>query len=276
MTEDTEEPMLPRNMILARERMVYPSWHDRNMPSCPRPEEVRKIYSLKSEGQYDLPAPRSLRCFVVSSPVTSERSRAAFREGLGPEVEIDGVVYTWVGVEYHQPGSPVSIGEKIALGVRMEDISKPLQPRPSEDSFQDFLKRIDSTSVHDVMDVMDITGCVNPAAVLPLLVDVTPMPRERVDEGGEVVFLRKEESDTKKLTLPEFISLYDSEDGQPDPIWADHWATHLPEMLQGSNVESHHGDCTKAPCSCMLCMLEQWLREYREYFFDQGDTVEHR
>ncbi len=36
----------------------------------------------------------------------------------------------------------------------------------------------------------------------------------------------------------------------------------------------HEGDCTSAPFSCNLCVLEDLLREYRMYFFDQFENNE--
>jgi hypothetical protein len=70
-----------------------------------------------------------------------------------------------------------------------------------------------------------------------------------------------------KLTFPEFIALYDSEEKEnPNPDWAAHWRTQLPNMIS-SNI--HMGDCTRQSCPCNLCMLETWLREYREYYFNK-------
>ena len=34
-------------------------------------------------------------------------------------------------------------------------------------------------------------------------------------------------------------------------------------------TEYHMGDCTNEAQSCFLCGMEQMLKDYREYFFDE-------
>lgn len=77
----------------------------------------------------------------------------------------------------------------------------------------------------------------------------------------------------KLLTLPEFISVQDSDSGfEVSEVWAEHWKRELPNFLNNPDNYEHHGDCTKQPIRCVLCMLEDFLRDYREYCAS-GKTV---
>lgn len=74
-----------------------------------------------------------------------------------------------------------------------------------------------------------------------------------------------------KLTLSEYISLYDSKTGWVDEMWKNHWEKYLPQLVQGNLI--HAGDCTKIACTCSLCFLESMLEEYRKYYFDQDHEL---
>jgi hypothetical protein len=52
--------------------------------------------------------------FVVESPVTAPRERAAYLAAIG-DIEIDGVPRKIVGIEWKVPAYPVQVGERICL-----------------------------------------------------------------------------------------------------------------------------------------------------------------
>lgn len=74
----------------------------------------------------------------------------------------------------------------------------------------------------------------------------------------------------RKMTIPEFMSTWETGDGSISESWTRHWEKHLPELLAPDATTGHLGDCTKDPCTCELCFLEHTLTEYRKYFFDQN------
>lgn len=73
-----------------------------------------------------------------------------------------------------------------------------------------------------------------------------------------------------KLSLYEFLSTLEDDDGKPNKKWEEHWRKHLPAILASDKDTARHaGDCTKSPGTCVLCFVEDALRQYREYFFDE-------
>jgi len=78
------------------------------------------------------------------------------------------------------------------------------------------------------------------------------------------------------LTFPEFLSLYDTDEpGVVSESWKSHWEKELPNFLGNPENYTHHGDCTNQPIRCVLCCLEDFLREYREYceYFKSGKPI---
>lgn len=64
-----------------------------------------------------------------------------------------------------------------------------------------------------------------------------------------------------KMDLAQFIA------SMPDSGTPEHWYKNLSLMFE-ENGFTHHGDCTKLPCTCNLCFLEGILEDYRKYFFN--------
>ncbi len=52
---------------------------------------------------------------VVNSPVFCHRSTKGFIEAAGSEIEINGEMHKIVGVETHQLGKSIEIGERIGI-----------------------------------------------------------------------------------------------------------------------------------------------------------------
>ena len=68
----------------------------------------------------------------------------------------------------------------------------------------------------------------------------------------------------RKMTFVEFVAYQETLDKTIDDGWLKHWKEHLPKMIL---EDYHNGDCTNVCCPCSLCTLENWLKEYKEYFF---------
>ncbi len=47
--------------------------------------------------------------------------------------------------------------------------------------------------------------------------------------------------------------------------------THYTNLLKDYliNLQYHQGDCTKSCHTCMICLLENWINDYREYTFNE-------
>jgi hypothetical protein len=56
--------------------------------------------------------------FVVKSPVNARRTYSTMISAIGEEVEIDGVVYSIIGFNWHVPLRDIKIGEYIEIIVR--------------------------------------------------------------------------------------------------------------------------------------------------------------
>lgn len=57
--------------------------------------------------------------------------------------------------------------------------------------------------------------------------------------------------------------------------WRDPASQEWAKRFLGGIIENdtHFGDCTKAPCSCYLCTLQNLLDDYQKYFFDYDNWV---
>lgn len=75
------------------------------------------MFKLKSLGTYDITGRGT--AYVVSSPVSAERTHKAMSEAMGPLVEIDGEIFEPAAFELMMPSSPVRIGETISILVRV-------------------------------------------------------------------------------------------------------------------------------------------------------------
>ncbi len=77
-----------------------------------------------------------------------------------------------------------------------------------------------------------------------------------------------------KYTFVEFIAAQEGDDFnviEPDNLT---WATGFVESMGQSANWIHEGDCTKQNHSCPLCVYELYLKEYREYYFREEETLE--
>jgi hypothetical protein len=74
---------------------------------------------------------------------------------------------------------------------------------------------------------------------------------------------------TKKYTFIQFVAALESDNfDEIDETWIP-WATEFVSHLNSTARNVHHGDCTKQPVSCYLCVIEGLLKDYREYYFDE-------
>lgn len=57
--------------------------------------------------------------------------------------------------------------------------------------------------------------------------------------------------------------------------WRDPASQEWAKGFLGGIIENdtHFGDCTKVPCSCYLCTLQNLLDDYQKYFFDYDNWV---
>lgn len=73
-----------------------------------------------------------------------------------------------------------------------------------------------------------------------------------------------------KYTFKQFIAALEASDFDEIEDWGERWAekflSSLPEVL---STEVHNGDCTKVSSPCPYCVLEWYLNEYKQYFFDE-------
>jgi len=73
----------------------------------------------------------------------------------------------------------------------------------------------------------------------------------------------------KKYTFIEFIAACESDNfDNIDESWI-HWAKQFVSHLNSDTANIHLGDCTKMPISCYLCNIENLLKNYREYYFNE-------
>ena len=74
-----------------------------------------------------------------------------------------------------------------------------------------------------------------------------------------------------KYTFVEFTSANEGRDFnviEPDNL---EWAEDFIKTMGRSANWIHDGDCTKQNISCPLCVYEMLLKEYREYYFEEGE-----
>jgi hypothetical protein len=72
-----------------------------------------------------------------------------------------------------------------------------------------------------------------------------------------------------KYTLVEFIAALESEDFDDiDETWIG-WGKEFLSHLTSDNLGEHHGDCTNDPAPCYLCVVENMLKNYREYYINE-------
>lgn len=73
------------------------------------------------------------------------------------------------------------------------------------------------------------------------------------------------------LTFFEWLAERDNEGDPPDMPKSDvAWAKN--EVRNMFWLGKHGGDCTDAPHTCDLCLLESLLKEYREYRFNGKES----
>jgi hypothetical protein len=74
-----------------------------------------------------------------------------------------------------------------------------------------------------------------------------------------------------KYTFIQFVAALESDDfDKIDETWLP-WAKEFVSYLNSDNVNIHDGDCTKKPFSCYLCVVENLLSDYREYYFNEEE-----
>lgn len=73
----------------------------------------------------------------------------------------------------------------------------------------------------------------------------------------------------KKYLFVEFLAAMEGDDFDVlEKSWLDHYqrfVDRIPEMLQ----TVHYGDCTRSCQTCDICLLEGFLKDYREYYFNE-------
>lgn len=72
----------------------------------------------------------------------------------------------------------------------------------------------------------------------------------------------------KKYTFIEFIAACESDNFDKIEESAMAWAKNFLENQDWNVV--HEGDCTQQAYSCVLCVLQQLLEDYKEYTFDEA------
>jgi hypothetical protein len=77
-----------------------------------------------------------------------------------------------------------------------------------------------------------------------------------------------------KYTFIEFIAAQEGDNF--NVIEGDNlaWARSFVKGMGDLPNWEHEGDCTKENYTCTLCVYEQYLKEYREYYFKEEETLE--
>jgi hypothetical protein len=77
-----------------------------------------------------------------------------------------------------------------------------------------------------------------------------------------------------KYTFIEFIAAQEGDDF--NVIEGDNlaWARSFVKGMGDLPNWRHEGDCTKENYTCTLCVYELYLKEYREYYFKEEETLE--
>jgi len=73
-----------------------------------------------------------------------------------------------------------------------------------------------------------------------------------------------------KYTFVEFVAALESKDfDKIDEAWLA-WANKfMNDQKEVFKTGIHDGDCTKQPFTCHLCCIEQLLKDYRHYYFQE-------
>lgn len=72
----------------------------------------------------------------------------------------------------------------------------------------------------------------------------------------------------KKLTFIEFFAACQTTDfNNIQPIYLEYATKFINNLFLNQNI--HHGDCTKQCETCYLCLLEEYLKDYNDYFFNE-------
>jgi hypothetical protein len=77
-----------------------------------------------------------------------------------------------------------------------------------------------------------------------------------------------------KYTFIEFIAAQEGDDFnviEPSNLT---WAESFVKYMGDTGNLFHIGDCTKQNHTCTLCVYELYLKEYREYYFREEETLE--
>ena len=75
-----------------------------------------------------------------------------------------------------------------------------------------------------------------------------------------------------KYTFVEFIAALEGDDFNVIESSNLTWAKGFVESMGNVSDLIHEGDCTKQNISCPLCVYEIYLKEYREYYFNEQDN----
>lgn len=77
-----------------------------------------------------------------------------------------------------------------------------------------------------------------------------------------------------KLTFFEWCAEQEALEGEDLNGWTEHYkdfATKHAWHSYQSDKAVHDGDCTKCPYTCQLCVLEDLLADYRQYYFSNDE-----
>jgi hypothetical protein len=73
-----------------------------------------------------------------------------------------------------------------------------------------------------------------------------------------------------KMSISQFLSIQENNNLK----MVEYYRMMLPQLLNGTddNGGFHHGDCTKSAVTCRLCLLEEFLRDYKTYYFAKDES----
>ena len=75
------------------------------------------IFSVDSLDRFEVKGRGTVFC--IESPVKAERNHKAMMDALNGSIKIDGIKYEPLGFEWHVPATPVYVGEKIGVLVKI-------------------------------------------------------------------------------------------------------------------------------------------------------------
>jgi len=77
-----------------------------------------------------------------------------------------------------------------------------------------------------------------------------------------------------KYTLIEFIAATECKDFDTlEPMYVE-WAKKVISSFGNEDDTEgykHHGDCQSLPCPCSLCAMEYYLKNYRQFVFNEEE-----